>query len=187
MLVRAPAAAVRPLPDPPPGAHAIAGGWLTNEAAYYSSSQCPGAREGLRYYRAAYTWQRSRMRLPGAVPYVRYGCVATRRRAAEWRERARAARLEAHRWLYDWRSWLPRNWYLVGSCETGYGGPPNWHHQNSSFVSAFGISVREYDANARHMGARPWDWKNPPPPRHQYLAALGHYARFGDGWTCPGP
>jgi hypothetical protein len=179
--------AVRPLPDPPPGAHAITDGWLTNEAGFYTSSRCEGARRGLRYYRDAYSWNRSRMRLAGAPPLVRYPCEATRRRAAEWRERAQAARAEARRWLYDWRSWLPRNWYLVGSCETGYGGPPNWSHGNSSYVSAFGISVREYNADARHMGARPWSYSSPPPPRHQYLAALGHYARFGDGWGCSGP
>lgn len=158
-------------------------------AAYYSSDTgpCEGARKAVRYYRAAYSWNRGRMLLSPAPPFVRYGCDATRRRALEWRARARQAKRDAERWLYDWRSWLPGNWYAVGSCETGYGGPPNWSHGNSSFVSAFGISVREYDADAAHMGARPWSYDNPPPPRHQYLAALGHYDRFGDGWSCAGP
>jgi hypothetical protein len=98
--------------------------------------------------------------------------------------RARGERVAYH---YDWRSWLPRNWYLVGSCETGYGGPPNWHHANGSYVSAFGISRRIYDSDAAYMGAPPWSDRHPPTPRQQYLAALGHYKRFGDGWGCPGP
>ena len=127
------------------------------------------------------------MGLAGAPPRAWYGCDAARRRAAEWRDRAKAAReaLERWRYLYDWRSWLPRNWYRLGSCETGGGGDPNFEHTNGQFTSAFGISWAEYNADAAFMGAPPWHVRHTP--RDQYLAALGHYKRFGDGWGCPGP
>lgn len=82
---------------------------------------------------------------------------------------------------YNWEEWLPWNWKNVASCETHF----NWEHSNRSFVSAFGISWREYNADAAYMGAPPWHVRHTP--RDQYKAALGHYARFGDGWSCPGP
>lgn len=84
-------------------------------------------------------------------------------------------------YYYNWESWLPYNWKGVARCETHF----NWEHSNSRFVSAFGISWREYNADAAYMGAPPWHIRHTP--RDQYNAALGHYARFGDGWTCPGP
>lgn len=62
-----------------------------------TGSPCPGARLAVSFYRRAYTWQRVTIGLPGAVPFVRYACVPTRRRAVEWRHRfrsARSARLE---------------------------------------------------------------------------------------------
>ena len=82
---------------------------------------------------------------------------------------------------YNWESWLPANWKMVARCETHF----NWEHNNSQFVSAFGISWREYNADAAYRGAPPWNVRHTP--RDQYNAALGHYARFGDGWSCPGP
>lgn len=158
---------------------------------------CPGARAGVRYYRAMFARHRRAQRLPGPVPYVRYDCPATIRRAAEWRNRAAREREHAQAWRtfhFGWREWLPRTWYVVGSCETGYGGDPNFGHQNSRFVSAFGISRVVYDGNAALMGAPPWPTYRQqqagvplPTPREQLLAAVGHYRRFGDGWTCPGP
>jgi hypothetical protein len=105
-----------------------------------------------------------------------------------------ALREQVRQW--NWQAWLPGyrvkgplDWYGVGRCETGGGGDPNWFHANSSFVSAFGISVREYDNDAAYMGVRPWYVKGQPPPSpwEQYQAAVGHYKRFGDGWSCPGP
>ena len=104
------------------------------------------------------------------------------------RDRCQDALQEKQR-QWNWQEWLPGNWYSLGSCETGYGGPPNWHHYNSSFRSAFGISTAEYDADARYMGVRPWfvSGKGDPTPWEQYMAAKGHYKRFGDGWDCPGP
>lgn len=152
---------------------------------------CTDAQQGITYYRKAYTASREKMRLAGAVPRVWYhDCQVIRRRATEWRDRAKTARLELRKWIdyhYNWRSWLPRNWYVTGSCETGYGGAPNFNHANSSFVSAFGISRRIYDYDARLAGMPPWNDRQPPTPRQQLLTAIAHYNHFGDGWTCPGP
>jgi hypothetical protein len=159
--------------------------------------RCPGARKALGYYRAAYARHRAVQRAGGPVPFVRYGCVATIRRAAEWRDRATLERFVAAAWKeyhFAWRKWLPATWYVVGRCETGYGGSPNFAHQNGSFVSAFGISRREYDRDAAYMGAPGWPTYAAqqagvplPTPREQLLAAIGHYRRFGDGWSCAGP
>ena len=75
--------------------------------------RCPGARKAVRYYRAAYARHRAAQRLPGPVPFVRYACEATIRRAVMWRDRAAAEREKAIAWRkyhYDWPSWLPANW-----------------------------------------------------------------------------
>lgn len=103
---------------------------------------------------------------------------------------AAGARIPAHKqaWQFRWQVWLPDNWARLGACETGYGKRPgNWLFQNSVYVSAFGISRREYDRDAAFMGAPAWNDVRPPTPWHQFRAALGHYRRFGDGWGCPGP
>jgi len=152
--------------------------------------KCRGARAAVAHYRAL-TWERQRARggeLADRTPLSKgRSCHWARYAAQVWIERARAARASLARWryLYDWRSWLPANWYRLGSCETGYGGAPNWEHSNSRYTSAFGISWAEYDADAAYMGAPPWHVRHTP--RDQYLAALGHLRRFGDGWGCPGP
>lgn len=153
--------------------------------------RCPEARRGLEWYKARYAAHRAIQRLPGPPSTVRYPCPVTSRRAAEWRSRAAAERVKAQKWVrfnYAWWEWLPANWQRLGACETGYGRRPgNWSHANSRFVSAFGISRSIYDRDAAHMGAPPWNDRNPPTPRQQYLAALGHYDLWGDGWSCPGP
>jgi hypothetical protein len=116
-----------------------------------------------------------------AVPWTRSCRIA---RKIYQRHVDRLAELKHIIWLdyqYNWESWLPDNWKRVASCETHF----NFEHNNSSFVSAFGISWREYNADAAHMGAPPWNVRHTP--RDQYMAALGHYDRFGDGWSCPGP
>lgn len=156
------------------------------------AARCPAAQKAIGHYRRAYTASRNAMSLTGAVPRVWYPCQAARRRAVEWRDKAwqaKRAYAKWHEYHYDWQKWLPYNWYRVGSCESGYGGPPNWEHTGHSrdgyFVSGFGISAREYDKDAAVYGAPPWHVRHTP--RDQYLAALGHYKRFGDGWSCPGP
>ena len=157
----------------------------------YSATHCPGSRAAIRFYRAAFSEHRQAMGLDTAPVFVRERCGTARRRATEWRSKAYKARLALASWVayqYRWEQWLPSNWQALGACETGYGRRPgNWNHSNGSFVSAFGISRSIYDSDAAYMGAPPWDDRNPPTPRQQYLAALGHYKRFGDGWGCPGP
>lgn len=164
----------------------------TSSAIYTAKPEvCRDSQRAISFYRQKYRIHREKMRLRGPVPRVWYrDCAVVRRRAVEWRDRAEGARIELIEWVayhYDWRSWLPDNWYRVGSCETGYGGDPNWHHSNSRFVSAFGISRSIYGRDAAVYGVPPWNDSRPPTPREQYLAALGHYKLFGDGWTCPGP
>lgn len=170
--------------EPPPVVKASSAGPVT-----LKQIECVGSQRAITFYRQKYRSHREAMWEDGPVPRVWYrDCEVIRRRAVEWRDRAALAAEALVEWTdyhYDWRSWLPRNWYLVGRCETGYGGDPNWEHTNSSFTSAFGISWREYNADAAHMGAPPWHVRHTP--RDQYMAALGHYDRFGDGWTCPGP
>jgi hypothetical protein len=167
---------------------------VTSAGVVPTVQRCAGAHRALSFYRRGFTWWRERALLPGAPARAWYDCKTTVRRVVEWRDRFWAARRHAKQWLYDWPSWLPRNWYTVGRCETGYGGDPNFEHQNSRFVSAFGISRSIYARDASVHGVRRWPTDAEqargvplPPPRHQYLAALGHYALFGDGWTCPGP
>jgi hypothetical protein len=88
---------------------------------------------------------------------------------------------QARQW--NWQAFLPANWRNVARCETGI----DWTFANGVYVSAFGISRREYDRDAAYMDAPPWNDARPPSPWNQYQAALGHYRRFGDGWGCPGP
>lgn len=153
--------------------------------------RCPQAQKAIGFYRQKYAAHRERMGLAGPVPRVWYGCNAARRRADQWRFKAKEAAIAVREWVeyhYAWEEWLPANWQALGACETGYGRRPgNFHHANSGFVSAFGISRSIYDRDAAYYGGPPWDDRNHPTPRQQYLAALGHYAMFGDGWTCPGP
>lgn len=117
------------------------------------------------------------------VPWVQSCKIA---RKVYKRELKHVIRIKHAMWMdyhYNWRSWLPANWVGVATCETHM----DFSFANSSFVSAFGISRSIYDSDAAYMGAPPWNDAHPPTPRQQYLAALGHYAQYGDGWGCPGP
>lgn len=180
-------------PKPPPGATVVSVSppvWTSSAVHRPDKPACRGSKRAISFYRRAYRASRGEMGRPGPVPRVWYGCGASRRRAGEWRERAYVARVELRTWLrynFAWQEWLPANWYRVGSCETGYGGPPNWRHANSSFVSAFGITRHNYSVDAARAGTPQWDDRNPPTPREQYLTALAHYRAYGDGWGCPGP
>jgi hypothetical protein len=97
-----------------------------------------------------------------------------------------AARIPAHKqkWQYRYQVWLPAKWYRIARCETGV----NWHHSNSQYISAFGISRQAYDEDARAMNAPPWNDARHPTPWNQYRAALGHYKLHGGfaGWGCRG-
>lgn len=174
-------------PDPP--RYVIAPG------AY---EHCPGARKGLEFYKRVFTRARASMALRTAPVTVRYGCRATVRRAEEWRDRARAAvrALAQYRHRqFAWWVWMPRGskWYRVASCETGYGGDPNWSHDSGTYVSAFGIYRPGYADDAHRIGNLSWDETRRllgrlPTPREQYDAALSHYRANGgfSGWGCRG-
>lgn len=126
----------------------------------------------------------------GAEDAIRPACWHIRRAAPAWRAKAADARASYERRQaelrrqYDWQRWLPDKWRRVSVCETGL----NWHHQNSQFVSAFGISRQAYDEDARVYGAPPWNDGTNPTPWEQYQAALGHYRIHGgfSGWGCRG-
>jgi len=147
---------------------------------------CPGARKAVPYYRRL-TWDRQAARvgdLADRTPIVKgKTCHWSRYAAGEWQARARASLKALKRWNreYAWWLWLPVNWRALSTCETHL----DFEHANSTHLSAFGITIAEYDADAAYMGAPPWHVRHTP--RDQYLAARGHLARFGDGWTCPGP
>lgn len=162
-------------------------------AAYYSEPGCLQSVRAITFYRQKYRGWRGKMSLAGPVPRVWYQqCDVLRRRAAEWRDRAGAARVAYGEWYeynFDWQKWLPWNWRRLGSCETGYGGDPNFEHSVPGFVSAFGITRTNYATDARWAGGPQWsdDPAKRPTPRQQYEAALAHYEHHGDGWGCPGP
>jgi hypothetical protein len=155
----------------------------TSSATY--DSRCAVAWQAVRFYRGKVATHRHTLRVSDIPPVEQNAdCPRLRERARYWRDTARS-HAGVVRYHYDWRTWLPDNWRQLGVCETGWGGDPNFEHSNSRFTSAFGISWAEYNADAAYMGAPPWHVRHTP--RDQYKAALGHYARFGDGWTCPGP
>jgi len=87
-------------------------------------------------------------------------------------------------WQWKYRVWLPDKALRVAVCETHL----DWNHANGSFVSAFGITRREYNADAAYMNSVPWNDVTPPSPWHQWRAAQGHRARFHgwSGWGCRG-
>lgn len=160
------------------------------------AARCPAAQNAIGHYRRAYTASRSTMGLDGAPPRAWYPCAAARRRAAQWRDRAKQARLELARWTrdnYHWWLWLPSNWAALGACETGYGKRPgNWAHDSGQYVSAFGIQRHNYMLDAHRIGNLSWDETKArlgrlPTPREQYGAAVSHLNTYGDGWGCPGP
>jgi hypothetical protein len=146
---------------------------------------CPHLKRGIAFYQAK-TWATQdafnvpRTKASNQKPI---GCAYARWVRNAWKWRAKHVKNKLH---HAWQLWLPRVWYNLGSCETGYGGEPNWNHRNDDFVSAFGISRAEYDADAAYYNAPPWNDVKPPSPWHQYQAARGHYARWGgfSGWGC---
>ena len=98
-------------------------------------------------------------------------------------------------WQYRWWVWLPDKWQRLGACETGEGKRPgNWHHENSGYVSAFGIQRTHswpapsgtYDADADAAGMPHWSDHPFPTPWQQYRTALAHYRLHGgfSGWGC---
>ena len=110
------------------------------------------------------------------------------------RELAKTQAVIEYQHEYAWQLWLPDKWARIGACETGgHVRPGRWDWANSRFLSAFGISIREYDNDAAYMGVPGWpktsrgqiDYSHHPTPWQEYQAARGHEARFGmGGWGC---
>ena len=184
------ATSAEPKPDNPPVTVKL------GTAEYASEPGCLGSVKAITYYRRSYSASRARRGLACAVPRVWYqSCPVVKRRAVEWRSKAGQARQAYVAWherQYDWRSWLPRGWYNVGSCETGYGGPLNWRHRNSSYEGAFGFAVSTWDGYKAEAEATYGDGPYPASaadatPRQQYNVALVVHSHFGlSGWGCRG-
>ena len=171
--------AAEPRPDPPPRV------WISS--AY--DPGCPVAQRAITFYRAKYTAHREALRLQGAPPRAWYACDAARRRAGEWRDRAKAARLELARWRayhYAWRTWLPRGWQGVARCET----QTRWDWNSGTYQGAFGFAVSSWDAfvGAADPKAGPYPSEAYlATPRQQYEVALAIWRRYGlSGWGCRG-
>jgi hypothetical protein len=167
--------------------------------------RCKSARLALVYYRTntwkwqtkrTFSWQSDR-RLAGPGPLARgRSCEFVRRGVDVWRARAREARIRYEKWFdyhYNWRKWLPSVWYRIGSCETGYGGDPNWRHLNGEFEGAFGNRGpgRSTGAWLGHVGradpkAGPYPaYAHMATPRQQYEHALVLYSLYGwSPWGC---
>ncbi len=103
-----------------------------------------------------------------------------------WTLRLKKCRAIVARRAYEWnpQRWLPDHGRRLAICETSM----RWDFVGSSsdghFVSAFAISVSVYNRDAARMGVRGWwDKPFPPSPWEQWMAAIGHYKMFGDGWT----
>lgn len=145
--------------------------------------KCPKLKQGIAYYQHK-TWAIQDKFGVRRTEVSKHNIVSCKyalwvRNAWKWR-----AKHENHVLQHRWQLWLPSKWYRLAICETHL----NWQHQNGSYVSAFGISRREYDNDAAYNKAPPWNDVKPPSPWYQYQAALGHYARFGgfSGWGCRG-
>lgn len=193
LLARAADRPPTPTPDPPPPRIEI------GTAAYataHTACDRPALNRAITFYRQHYRVHREAMWQDGPVPRVWYrDCIALKRRAEQWRDRADVARIELVEWRvyhYRWEDWLPRGWYRVGSCETGYGGPPNWRHRNSSYEGAFGFAVSTWDGYKGEAERRFGDGPYPASaadatPRQQWNVALVVYSHFGlSGWGCRG-
>ena len=162
--------------------------WVSSAYA----ERCPQVQRAVSFYRGKYREWRSKMGQDGPPPREWRSCVPAEEQAATWKARAEQARA-SYRRQFDWRSWLPRGWYGIGSCETGYGGDPNWQHDSGTYVSAFGIYRPPYADDAHRIGNMSWDETvrargAVPTPWEQYQAALSHYRANGglSGWGCKG-
>jgi hypothetical protein len=155
---------------------------------------CDDSQRAITYYRQAYRDRREAMWQEGPVPRTWYHrCGDVRRRAVAWRNKAQQAAEAYDAWnsyQFDWQKWLPSHWYRVGSCETGYGGSPNWRHSNSSFQGAFGFATSSWDTFVQHADPKAGPYPSEAylaTPRQQYEVALAIYRRYGmSGWGCKG-
>lgn len=157
----------------------LLGGTYTAQAEKVKS--CSHIKQAIVFYKKK-TWAiQDKFNAPRTQESKRkiVGCAYARwvRDAWKWRAKTQRKKLE-HRW----QLWLPRRWYLIGSCETGYGGPPNWQHSNSSYQGAFGFAIRSWD-DFKLPGYPDEAWQ--ATPWQQYQVALAIYNRYGfTGWGC---
>lgn len=151
---------------------------------------CAGSNRAIDYYRRVVRDTLERIG-PVDLPARRWwGCESARRRAVEWRAKARRARTVVEKWLadqYAWERWLPDKFARVGACETGYGQRPgNWAHDSGTYVSAFGIIRSAYDDFSHRLGYPGWD-EGGRTPRQQYEVAAAIEAAYGwSAWGCGG-
>lgn len=155
---------------------------------------CPAANRAIGHYRNAYTASRTAMGQPGAPARHWYPCQAARRRAVEWREKAKHAKRELAAWThyqYAWWDWMPRGWQNIGACETGYGKRPgNFQHNSGTYQGFAGFYHGSWDAFIGSAdpkaGPYPSEAYNAT-PRQQYEVALAIWRRYGlTGWGCRG-
>lgn len=160
------------------------------------------AQRAIRHYSArTHYWQARRHSVDRADRIPWPTCFHARRAAREWQARARTARETYERWHdhhYDWRSWLPEKHQRVARCETGYQGGTGpggsrWDWDSGTYVSAFGIYLPAYNADAARAGNLGWHETisklgRHPTPREQYEAVEAHRAQYGgwSGWGCRG-
>lgn len=161
-------------------------------AATYTIEQCVVAQKAITFYRGKYRQHRERMSLSGPVPRVWYqDCAAVRRRAGEWREKAKSARelLMSHYTIANTDNWVramryaqkpfpgTRSWLeFISSreCRACWTTPGGFicNYQGSGacgpmqFMSGTFYGYAD-DARA-HLNARGylvarevWDWRNP--------------------------
>lgn len=169
--------------------------WTSSAYVAPDPPRCPAAVRAITFYRGKYREHRARMGLPGPVPRVWYtDCDVVKRRAAEWRDRAKEAAESFAAWHHDhyaWWDWMPRGWQNIGACETGYGKRPGRFDWNSGTYQGFaGFYHGSWDAFVPHADQRFGPYPSEAylaTPRQQLEVALAIYRRYGlSGWGCRG-
>lgn len=159
---------------------------LVGAAGAATDRQMDHSRDVIRFF-DNHRW----MRAPNqpncaAVPWKRTCRVAR----SVYRRHVTRVRQAEHWYQYAWRDWLPRGWYGIGSCETGYGGDPNWRHNSGTYQGAFGFAVSSWDAFVGSADPKAGPYPSEAylaTPRQQYEVALAIYRRYGlSGWGCRG-
>ena len=72
--------------------------------------RCPAAQKAIGFYRQKYRAHREAMNLPGPVPRVWYACDAAKRRADNWRFKAKEASFALAAWKQKFVLTHTQNW-----------------------------------------------------------------------------